>query len=174
MIPSGQTPRMSPPPSPAVFWLLIFLGFTGLVPCILLPEWRELQTLQLTEQQERHKVNLLHRTVDREERGLALLQTDPAAVARLARRDLRFHNPGETVVHVPVQLATGVVDEPFTPEPVSPPVWLTPYLAYLPAMDYDAVFCEPGTRQVVLIMSMSMIALALVLFRKSPAPLSEA
>lgn len=161
----------SAPPAPAVFWLLVVLGFCGLAPCILLPEWRELQAIRLIEQQERHKVDLLKEAVAREERGLELLQTDPGAVARLARRDLRFHDPGETMVHVPVAFATGAFGQPFTPEPVALPAWFTQYLIHLPALDYDAVFCDPKTRQVVLVMSLSMIALALILFRRSADPM---
>jgi cell division protein FtsB len=174
MTASDGTTKNTSPPTPLVFWMLTALGFIGLVPCVLLPEWRELQSLQLTEQHERHKIEQLKKTVDREEYGLKLLQTDPAAVARLARRDLRFHNPGETMIHVPVNFAASTIDQPFSPRPVPPPAWLTKYLVHLPAMDYDAVFCEPKTRQVVLIMSLTMIALALVLFRKSPAPIPAA
>ena len=156
-----------PQPSPLVFWLLIGLGFLGLTPCVLLPEWREYQEVSLTEQQERHKIDSLKRVVEREDRGLEALQTDPAAVARLARRDLRFHRPGETVIHVPVDAQIKEMSDPFVPQPVPPPPWLTKYMAHLPALDYDAVFCHGETRNVITVMSLSMIAIAMILYRKS-------
>jgi hypothetical protein len=154
-----------PQPSPLVFWLLVLMGFAGLAPCVLLPEWREYQSLRLIEQREGHELAGLHRVVERRQIELDALQTDPGAVARLARRDLRFHRPGETVIGLAVRNPPPADHEPFLPQPVAPSPWLTKYAGYLPPLDYDAVFCDGRSRTTIIAMSLSVIAVALVLYR---------
>ncbi len=179
---SSQETTVSPPSS-LVFWLLVVLGMAGFAPCILLPEWREYQALHLTEQFERHKLEQLQGELDREQRTLAALQSDPLAVERLARRSLQFHRPGETIVHVPLtsdssahvaavspleQRQSLLPEEPFVPVPAAPPVWINRWTARLPVLDYDAVFCDELTRTTIMAMSLGLIALAVVIFRKQP------
>jgi len=146
--------------------MLLVLGFAGLAPSVLLPEWRAYQALSIREQYERHQLEQLRNAVEREERGLEALQTDPAAIARLARRDLRFHRPGELTVYVPIEPRSNARDIPFVPAAVAPPHWLARWDRFLPPLDYDAVFCHEETRVVLMAMSLGLIAVAMILYRR--------
>lgn len=160
----------------AVFWLLIVLGVGTFSPCIVLPEWRGYQAAKVAEQRERHRIDQLKAEVSRERRQLDAIHNDPTVVARLAQRDLGFHRPGEKVVTVPVSDAdrfAGFADSEqvqFVPQPVPPPVWFSRATQWLPDLNYDAVFCDPSTRPIVMLMSVSLIATAVVLFRQQANP----
>lgn len=160
----------------AVFWVLILLGVGTFAPCILVPEWRAYQLAKVAEQREKHRIDRLKALVDRERRQLDAIQNDPTVVARLAQRDLGFHRPGETVVPVPIDysdsqahLADVDDDESFVPTPVVPPAWFSRVFWWLPDLNYDAIFCEPSTRCTVMLMSMSVIIVAVVLFHRQGA-----
>ena len=49
-------------------------------------------------------------------------------------------------------------------EPVRPPAFLAGVLAVLPALDYDAVFCDDDTRTLVMGMSLGLVVFAFVVF----------
>lgn len=156
----------------AVFWFLIILGVGAFSPCILLPEWRNYQAAKVAEQREQHRLDTLRGVLDRERRQLDAIHNDPTVVARLAQRDLGFHRPGEIMVTVPVENAdrfAGLGDldgEEFVPKPVAPPAWFSRATWWLPDLDYDAIFCDPSTRPIVMLMSVSIIMTAVVLFNK--------
>lgn len=160
----------------AVFWLLIVLGVGTFSPCIVLPEWRGYQAAKIAEQRERHRIDQLKAVVSRERRQLDAIHNDPTVVARLAQRDLGFHRPGEKVVNVPVPDADRFADfadvdgVAFVPQPVDPPAWFSRATQWLPDLNYDAVFCDPSTRPIVMLMSVSLIAMAAVLFRQQANP----
>lgn len=155
-----------------VFWFLILMGIATFAPCIIVPEWRNYQAAKLAEQREQHRVDRLKMLVERERKQLDAIQNDPTAVARLAQRDLGFHRPGETVVPVPVPDAVhhpelaGPDDDEFVPAPVPAPAWFSRAFWWLPDMNYDAVFCDPTTRPIVMLMSLSVIVVAVVLFHR--------
>lgn len=157
----------------AVFWFLILLGVSTFAPCILLPEWRAYQAAKIAEQREQHRLDTLRSVVARERRQLDAIHNDPTVVARLAQRDLGFHRPGEKVVTVPVEnpdrfaSIADLEDEGFVPQPVPPPVWFSRASWWLPDFDYDAVFCDPTTRPIVMLMSVSIIVVAVVLFQRT-------
>lgn len=164
----------------AVFWFLIVLGVGTFAPCILVPEWRAYQAAKIVEQRERHRVNRLKALVERERRQLEAIQNDPTVVARLAQRDLGFHRPGETVIAVPVNVADAQAhlaevddDESFVPAPIPPPTWFSRAFWWLPDLNYDAIFCEPSTRNIVMLMSLSVIMVAVVLFHRTGIVASE-
>jgi hypothetical protein len=153
-----------------VFWLLTIMGFAAFAPCILLPEWREYQTLRVAEQREQFRVDQIREEVAKEQRGLEALRSDPAVVARLARREFAFHQPGEGIVAVPV----AHVPEPargFVPQAVEPPAVLQRYERYLPRLNYDVLFCEGETRILIMGMSLCLILLTVVLFTRRTAAL---
>jgi len=167
------------------YWLLLGLGFGALAPSVLLPEWRAYQAIHAAEQIQQARTDRLAAMVDRQRRALQRLQRDPAAMARLAQRALRYRR----VDHRPVRVADlealgGAVSfdavdvlaapEPERPvpiEPVKPPAWLADRLGALPDYDYEGVFCDPQTRPIILTLSVGLIGLAFVLFgRRCPAP----
>ena len=168
-------------PGPAVFWMLILLGVSTFAPCIVLPEWRNYQAADIARQREQHRVDLLKAAVARHRGQLDAIQNDPTVVARLAQRDLGFHRPGETIVSVPVesQVELTAIDateegDAFIPEPARPPLWFSRSTWWLPGFDYDAIFCDPKTRPIVMLMSIGIVAIAVVLFRNPAAPRKEA
>ncbi len=157
----------------AVFWFLILLGVSTFAPCIIVPEWRSYQAAKVAEQREQYRLNRLKEVVARERRQVEAIQNDPTVVARLAQRDLGFHRPGETVVSVPVEDSdrfAGLVDlddDGFVASSVVPPAWFTRATWWLPDFNYDAIFCEPSTRPIVMLMSVAVIVAAVVLFHRS-------
>ncbi len=141
----------------------MFMGLATFAPCILLPEWREFQALKVAQQREEHRLWEMESALDRERKSLVAIQTDPAVVARLARRDLRYHDPTETRVRVPSALRATESASPFVPHPVNPPAWVTAGERYLPQLNYDGVFCDEETRRVVMGMSLALLALSMSL-----------
>lgn len=143
--------------------MLILMGLGTFTPCVLLPEWREYQTLRGAEQAERHRLDEMRRYVDRERALLEAMQSDPAVIARIAQRDLRFYRPGDRTVAVDLP-PLPPSEQPFAPTPIDPPPSLARASAYLPTFNYDALFCEPKTRMVLMVMSVGMIVAAIALY----------
>jgi len=149
--------------------MLILMGLGVFAPCILLPEWRAYQAVRAVELAEQHRLDEMKRFVDRERSLLEGMQSDPGVIARIARRDLQFHRPGETTVAVNVPLVGTATENPFVVPATEPPPALARTGAYLPNLNYDALFCEPKTRLVLMILSMGVIVTAIALFwQKSP------
>lgn len=163
---SPTSKRATRDPSPGggwVCWVLMFMGLATFAPCIILPEWREYQALKVVQQREEHRLVEIESALAREQRSLEAIQTDPAVVARLARRDLRFHDPSETPVRIPSVARASASVSPFVPQPVDPPAWATAGERYLPRLNYDGVFCDEQTRRVVMGMSLALLALSMAL-----------
>ncbi len=151
-----------------VSWLLIFMALAAFAPCVLLPEWRSYQAVQLAEQTEAHRVDAMQQVVDRERRFLDGLQTDPAVVARLAKRGLGFEAIGSQSVRVPVATTGAPQGPPFSPARISLPPVIANAALYLPDFDYDRVFCEEQSRSVIMLMSCALMIVAVCL-RKQPS-----
>lgn len=154
--------------APILFWALLLLGTSGLAPAILLPQWRAYQGMCVAEQREQHRHQRMADAVAQERRLLDGLRTDPALVERVAQRDLSVQPAGGDIV--PVAAVAEVVegaDEGFVPSPVPAPTWMQPTLARLPLLDYDAVFCKPPTRTIVIALSLGVICTALLLYGRS-------
>jgi hypothetical protein len=157
----------------AVFWFLILLGVSTFAPCIIVPEWRNFQSAKVAEQRERHRLESLREVISRERRQVDAIQNDPTVVGRLAQRDLGFHRPGDTVVPVAIEnqdhyaSVAELDDEDFVPSPVLPPVWFSRATWWLPDFNYDAIFCDPSTRPIVMLMSVTVIVVAVVLFHRA-------
>ncbi|MFQ5412909.1 MAG: hypothetical protein ACE5E6_00480 [Phycisphaerae bacterium] len=211
-----------------VFWLLVVLAMTAFTPCVLLPAWRAYEAAYRAEHAAAHRRAALERLIEREQRTLDAIRTDPAAVARLAKRDLGYRDPREAAMSWPVvptiapasvrrtqygvspavlntRPHTGVVtaatatpstragaapDQPARVTParvrsaveasaddpaagdaraVAPmPAPLAAAVSHLPDLDYDAVFCDPPTRRVVMVMSVAVLVTAFALFGRRP------
>lgn len=161
-----------------VYWLLLSMGFAALAPCVLLPEWHALQAIHEAEQIQEARTATIASMVTAQRRSLQRLQRDPAALTRLAQRDLRYRRadcrpvrvaaleaPVRTVAFDAVDvLAAEEPKEPVQIEPVAPPAWLARRLSLLPDYDYDGIFCDPQKRPIIMTMSVSLIGLAFVLF----------
>ncbi|MCC7293892.1 MAG: hypothetical protein IT449_17675 [Phycisphaerales bacterium] len=165
---SPALPHREPLSAPILFWGLLLLGTSGLAPAILLPQWRAYESMCVAEQREQHRHQRMAEAVAQERRLLDGLRTDPALVERVAQRDLSVQ-PVEGDI-VAVAAAAEVVestDAGFVPAPVPAPTWMQPTLARLPSLDYDAVFCEPPTRTVIIVSSLGVICTALMLYGRS-------
>ncbi len=153
-----------------VFWMLLAMGMSTLAACVLVPAWGEYAEQATSEQRADYQVAKLQHAVDQEKRLLEALRSDPAAIARLAKRELAYREPNEQVLSVdtakpgpfPVDLADG-----FVPQPVDPPAVVANMIHWLPNYDYQTVFCDPQTRLTLIVMSVALICLAFVLNAKS-------
>ena len=56
---SKQRPKQS---GAAVFWLLMLMGLATFAPCIILPQWRQYQALDMAAQIEQHHLDVLQRS----------------------------------------------------------------------------------------------------------------
>ena len=162
-----------------VYWLLICMGVSSLAMCVLWPEWREHQAIRTAEQVQRRRVESLRSTLREERRRLEALQDDPAVIARLARRELNYRGPldrlvavkvASTALGVPRSLELGFdgetlprLDGNSQPLTISPP-----FAAFLPQYDYDHLFSDDRCRWILATLSVGLLAVAVILFRRRP------
>jgi hypothetical protein len=145
-----------------VYWLLIGMALVTFAACVLLPEWRHLQTLRVAEQGERLRVEQMQALVDHERRLLEAMTSDPGVVARMAQRELGYQPVAGRAVPVmnPVD-GTGLAIHAAVAEPrevVVPPIAAWPPLAF------DRIFCDPEKRPILMGMSIALAATAFFLF----------
>lgn len=165
-----------PVSAPFMFWSLVLLGMCGLTPAILLPQWRAYQRSVIAEQHENYLREQMTLAVQRERQMLDALRTDPALIRRIAQRELNLLRGNIQTIsvdpswmeHLPLERD----EQTFTPRPVDLPDPLRRWVALLPDMNYDAVFCEPPTRTLVIAMSIGLICAALLLYGR-PLPLQR-
>jgi hypothetical protein len=142
--------------------MLTLMGLATFVPCVVLPEWREYQALDMEAQIGQHRLEVLRDQVDRERRLLDALRSDPAVIARLAQRELGFQRADSQAVPVSSTSASRSEEEElFTPQPPKPPQSVARVVSWLPDFDYDRVFCDDETRPMVIWLSIGLIAVAL-------------
>jgi hypothetical protein len=161
------------PPADLVSWVLLLMALGTFTPCVLLPEWRAYQVLQMAEQAERHRVGQMRHVVGRERRLVEALQTDPAVIRRVAQRELGFKMPGDRAVLVSVSPeadSTDALGASFVPQLVPPPPVLARAASYLPDYPYDRVFCDERTRLIVMGMSVALMLVAVCLHTRRPLP----
>ncbi|HNQ23758.1 MAG TPA: hypothetical protein PKK06_11750 [Phycisphaerae bacterium] len=151
--------------SALVFWLLMAMAVASFAPCVIMPEWRQYQVLHAAEQVQQARVDRLEQAVTEEQRKLDAMRTDPAAVARLAQRELRYRPAGEEVVWVPTPVTAPPGDKPIVVQPPALPGAVAQAAGYLPTLNYDGIFCEAPTRYVIMSMSVALAVVATALFR---------
>jgi hypothetical protein len=170
MTPTEQQPEgdsSAPREGGWVFWALFAMAMVGFAPCVLVPAWRDYQETRLVKQYEQATLDRMKESLA-DQRNLAeALRSDPSVMARAAQRELEYTRPGEQrVVVIPAERATEADEtEPtFTPEPVPPPAPVRWLVRLLPPLDYDAVFCDPSTRGIIILLCGGVLAAAFVLF----------
>jgi hypothetical protein len=158
-----------------VFWVMVLTGLSAFAPCVLMPEWRKLQALDVAKQCQEHRVAVLRREVERERQRLEAIRTDPAVLMRVAQRDLGYRRPHEQDVTVGSSEAdaetlriaiagAGTPDPGFQPHALQPSPWVQRKLQHLPALSYENIFCDPQTRLVVMSLAVAELAIAFLLF----------
>lgn len=160
---SSLVTRNSSAPGGAVYWLLVLMGLGTFAPCVLLPEWRAYQAVRAVEMTEQQRLDNMASLVQREKNLLEGMQSDPAVIARVARRDLHFFRPGETTVPVDVPLVASTASATAVTTVDLPPS-LARAGTYLPNFNYDALFCDPQTRRILMVFSIGLIGTAIALF----------
>lgn len=157
-----------------IFWSLVCLSFATFAPCVILPEWRALQVLEVAKQREQHRLQVVLAAIDKEERLLEAMRSDPVIIDRVVQRDLKYQRAGERVVRVALperrmdvataDADTRVADESFEPKPVPPPAAVARALAILPTLDYDRIFCDEESRPMIMCMSVALLLVAFALY----------
>ncbi len=124
----------------------------------------------MAEQWEEHRLASLRKLVERDRRRLAAIRTDPGVIVRMALRELSFQDPREKHIRVAVSapdpLAVNVTGRwndrpPFVARAAAPPAPFASIASWLPALDYDRVFCDNPTRLVIMAMSVALMGVAL-------------
>lgn len=148
-----------------MFWVLITLALAGFIPCILLPVWRDYQAMSVALRTEEQVTEQMRDEVAAQRRRIDILRTDPAVSIRLAQRELSYDLVGFRQVPVPGATPTKTITHLQPPGPVQPPPAATRLLKHLPQADYDAIFCDPATRGVVMILCAGTAAAAFILYK---------
>ncbi len=150
-----------------VFWMLFAMAVVGFAPCVLLPAWRDYQNARLVEQYEQSALERMKESLDRQRKLAEALRSDPSVMARAAQRELEYTRPGEQrITVVPSDPAVDVEDGCTAPalEPIPPPAPVRWLASRLPALDWDAVFCDPPTRAIVILLCGGVLTAAFALF----------
>ncbi len=172
-----------------VFWCLIGLSLVGMLPCLVLPAWREYQDATVTEQVRAHQMQDAQRELDIMRKRLDAIHNDPVVIARLARRELGFQTPDEQVLHIdeldapyphlnesemaasgafdgpPIDAVTVAHEQPVAAQLPAP---LARISSMLPRLDYDRIFCKSPARELILLLSISLFIAAFVIFWPKP------
>jgi cell division protein FtsB len=150
-----------------VFWALFAMAVIGFAPCVLLPAWRDYQNARLVEQYEQAALDRMNESLDRQRRLAEALRSDPSVMARAAQRELEYIRPGEqriTVVPTEPLMDAESDESTVAPAPIAPPAPVRWLVRNLPALDYDAVFCDPSTRAIVILLCGGVLTAAFALF----------
>ncbi len=161
-----------------LFWSLSLMAMAAFAPCVILPEWRDYEAVYSAQQTREQDLAAFEQAVHDEQRKLEALQSDPATIARLAQRELSYRRSGERGVAVGEPFSAGALDfgaSAFTDripgenerglvESPPLPATVSAWIARLPSLDYDALFCDEQTRLIIMTLSLSLIVLAFVLF----------
>lgn len=153
------------PPSGLWFWLLVLFASAMFAPCVLVPVWKDYQAIKLAEEFEIASVEDMRRDIDRQERKLDALRTDPATVARVALRDLAYTRRGETSVRVETVPVLAHGGEAPAIRPMQPPAAVARALGWLSLRPVHLeVFSDPTVRTTVMCLSGGLILAACLIF----------
>ena len=145
-----------------MFWVLATMGVAAAVPCILGPPIEAYRGLLAIEQ---HEESVMRRMEERITRQVSLkeaLRTDPQVNVRLAQRQLAYRPLGRLAylgnsgLDYPTPVVAGVTRA----DPVELPRWMA---CFVPR-SLASIYTGERTRQVVLVMSLSLIVFALVTY----------
>ena len=163
----GDTHREPGLGTSVVAWLLLAMAIATFAPCVLLPEWRAYQSVCLAKQEAQFRVDAMRTLLDRERRLIAAIQTDPAVVTRLARREFPYRNPGDEIVTIVLSAEPAHDVHSFKPQPVELPPSLAQAAKHLPDLDYDGLFCDDRTRLPLMAMSIGLVGVGVWLPRRN-------
>ena len=145
-----------------MFWVLATMGVAAAVPCLLA---RPIETYRALLAIEQHEESVTRRMEERITRQVSLkdaLRSDPQVNVRLAQRQLAYRPLGRLAYLDSSGLdhATPVVVGVTRADPVELPRWMACFVPRRLA----SIYTGEHTRQVVLVMSLSLIVFALVTY----------
>lgn len=147
-----------------VFWMLVGMSVCVLAPCAILPAWRDYQTADLNERIAARQQTQAQALIERQRRRLDAVRNDPAVVTRLAQRELEFRVPGQTAIAVPINAPPDRKRAEEPPAPAEPPIVLARLGRFLPDWNFDSLFCKSPTRETLMVLSLTLMASAFVIF----------
>jgi len=156
-----------------VFWILIAMGVAVLTPTVLLPEWNRFEKLDIEAQRQAHEVALLEKELEQQQRLLRAINSDPAVINRLARRELNYRNPEEVSVPVEAPIIARVEPKAFEPTPPAPPGWVSAFTSRLPHLPYNRIFGDEKLQPILTVLSVGVIVVAFLLFGTHRRPATD-
>ncbi len=145
-----------------MFWVLATMGVVAVVPCILGPPIEAYRGLLAIEKHEESVTRRLEERITRQVSLKEALRTDPQVNLRLAQRQLAYRPLGRLAYldGSSLDYPTPVVAEVTRADPVELPRWMA---CFVPR-SLASIYTGKSTRQVVLVMSLSLIVFALVTY----------
>jgi cell division protein FtsB len=150
-------------------WLMLLIGGASLYACVFLPPWLELRALRQEHADAQTRIADLEKRLAAATRQIEHMQSDPAYIERLARKEFGTETPGVEII--PVETRQGTVDEPAAAPPATPREELATTVERAAHTNpLVAVFVLDQTRPTVMAMSGVIVIIALVLLlRHRPA-----
>jgi hypothetical protein len=157
--PNKSSPDSSDRPRPIgrdmAFWVFVLIAFALFAPCVILPVQREHDRIRAERDRLAQQVAKLEATVTRNQQTLHAVEQDPSILEHLAERELNLPRPGEQRLAVqPQEVPLPQADDEPSPDSHTTLDRL-PVLREVPGRlgkpDWRAMFCEPPTRQGLLI-----------------------
>ena len=145
-----------------MFWVLATMGVAAGAPCILGPPIETYRALLAIEQHEESVTRRMEERITRQVSLKEALRTDPQVNFRLAQRQLAYRPLGRLAYLDGSGLAHAapVVAGVTRADPVKLPRWMA---CFVPR-SLASIYTGERTRQVVLVMSLSLIVFALVTY----------
>ena len=130
-------------------------------PCVLYPVWQSYHDLQLASRLEARRVDAMQSRLDHERRLLHALRNDPHVVARLARRDLGIQSSNDRSIRVGVTKQSSMPEHAFNPRPDFASVITEETGTDRSGTQLAAVFRNPKSRRLLMVMSVALMGVAL-------------
>ncbi len=154
--------RREPLAHSLMFWVLATMGVAAAVPCILGPPIETYRALLAIEQHEESVTRRMEERITRQVSLKDALRTDPQVNVRLAQRQLAYRPPGRlaSLDISGLDYPAPVVAEVRRADSVALPRWM----AWFVPRSFAGIYTGERTRQIVLVMSLSLIVFALVTY----------
>ena len=148
-----------------MFWVLATMGVAAAAPCILGPPIETYRALRAVEQHEESVTRRMEERITRQVSLKEALRTDPQVNIRLAQRQLAYRPLGRLAYldGSDLDYSIPVAAEVMRADPVELPRWMA---CFVPR-SLASIYTSERTRQIVLVMSLSLIVFALVTYAPS-------
>ncbi len=149
-------------------WLMLLIGGVSLFACVFLPPWLELRALRQVHAAARRQIADLEVRLARTTRQIEHMQSDPAYLERLARKEFGIETPGVEII--PVETRENTTDQSASSSSSTPRVELATVLERaMRTNPLVSVFVLEQTRPIVMAMSGVLLIVALVLLNRRRA-----